>query len=106
MAHFRSAVMAMSDSPYSAATKSLRDSPFLLQNEYSLFLLLLGIICVLIATVKFWKNDDPYFSYGEIDREHKKKMDDYTNMKSWALEELESERSHKEPVANPPTKLI
>ncbi len=95
MAHFRSAVMAMSDSPYSAATKSLLASPFLLQDANSLFLLLLGIICVLFATVKFWKQDDPYFSYGEIDREHKKKMDDYTDMKSWALEELEIDRNRK-----------
>ena len=93
--HFRSAVMAMSDSPESAAMKSFYDSPFLLQDANSLLLLLLGIVCALIATRGFWKQDDPYFSYGEIDREHKKKMDDYTDMKSSALEELEIDRNRK-----------
>lgn len=93
--HYRAAVTSMSDNAGSIAWKSFLDSPFLLQDVNSVFLLLLGVICFIIAAIDFWMMDDPYYSYGKEDRVFKGKIKDYEESKLHALEDLEEMKDEK-----------
>lgn len=97
IAHYRTAMLMTdvsgSEQAAETALQSFLSSPFELQNIESWLLFLMGWVFFLIATFDFWKMDDPYLNYGDVAREHDKKLSDYADLKDESLQELQDIRS-------------
>ena len=76
-AHFRDAKSSGLADPQSAAITSLVGSPFGLEGLYSWGLLIIGICAGGFAARTAFRMDDPYPGYGERDRQHRQRCDEY-----------------------------
>lgn len=76
-AHFRDAKSEGLADPQAGALQSLINSPFGLDGIYSWGLLIIGIAAALIAARAAYRADDPFPGYGERDRHHRQRCDDY-----------------------------
>ncbi len=94
VAHYRSAMTNLTEEGSVIAAKmaltSFSTIPFNLQDVESWLLFAMGSLFCVIATIDFWKMDDSYLHFGEITRDHKRKLYDYADMKAHSLEELSS----------------
>lgn len=74
-----------------------RDLIVSLSNPESLLLFGAGILCCIIITIDFWMMDDPFPGFGRISREYKARIENYADMQSAILGELEEmqSRNHK-----------
>lgn len=92
IAHYRSAMVNMAEAGSMQAAHdaliSFAQTPLNLQDVDSWLLFGTGCVFCLIATIDFWKMDDPYPHYGEITREYEKKLQYYADLKSESIEEL------------------
>lgn len=92
VAHYRTAMAGMIDADVGDAAhiamETFRSTPFGLEDFESWLLLIVGCVFCLIATLDFWKMDDPYSGFGERSREHEGKRRLYAYMKEDSLIEL------------------
>ena len=92
IAHYRTAMAGMVDADMGDAAhiaiQTFRDTPFGLEDVESWLLLITGCTFSLIATLDFWKMDDPYPGFGERARDHDKKLQFYAHLKEDSLAEL------------------
>lgn len=92
IAHYRTAMAGVIDSDMGDAAHvailTFLTSPFGLEDIESWLLLITGCTFSLIATLDFWKMDDPYLGFGERTREHEKKLQTYAHLKEDSLLEL------------------
>ena len=93
--HYRSAFATMADNATTIALESFSKAPFSLNDVESWLLFFFGMFFAIIATIDFWKMDDPYAGYGKIDRNHKVRIEDYEETRSDFLKELEEKRNDK-----------
>jgi hypothetical protein len=98
LAHYRSEMMAMTEFNVSVATtqalKSLRETPFVLNDVESWYLFAMGVSFFVGATFSFWRMDDRYLGYGNQSKIYKDKLNFYAKKKAFYLEELETLRNH------------
>jgi len=110
VAHYRSAMINLTEYGSIQAAKdaltTFLSTPFILSDVESWFLFALGSIFCLIATIDFWKMDDPYPHFGEITRDHKAKINDYADKKSEILEELQDVRDDRLEELNEACELV
>lgn len=90
--HFRDAKANGTEQPEIAALALFQSDPFGLDSVYSYGLLALGILFSLFAAGTGFAMDDPYPGYGKIYRRQKEHCDEYTDLFSEALDDLESTR--------------
>lgn len=92
IAHYRSAMMDIGNEGSARAAKTALETfiaaPFQLHDVESWLLLATGCLFFLIASLDFWKMDDPYPHFGEISRDHDRKLHEYAGLKESSLEEL------------------
>ncbi|MCJ7765731.1 MAG: hypothetical protein MUP09_07305, partial [Thiovulaceae bacterium] len=74
---------------YVNAILSFQENPFGLYEFDSLILVLVGILSFLIAFTDFYKMDDEYPAYGELDRKYQETLADYTELKEELLNKIE-----------------
>lgn len=92
VAHYRSAMVGMVEDADQQALENFLSSPFSLGEVESWLLMLMGITFCTVATIDFWKMDDPYSGYGAISRAHKVSLTNYASMKFDAIEDLQELR--------------
>lgn len=92
IAHYRTAMAGMIDADMGDAAhiaiETFSATPFSLEDVESWLLLITGCTFALIATLDFWKMDDPYPGFGERARDHDKKLELYAHLKEDSLAEL------------------
>jgi hypothetical protein len=96
--HLRIFLVSNPETAYQDSILSFREHPLQLTDFNSILLVVLGIIIFLIATIDFFKMDDAFPKYGELDRKYKDVFNEYTELKENLLNELDdlTEHSHKE----------
>lgn len=95
VAHYRSAMVAMVENADQKALENFLASPFSLGEVESWLLMLMGMVFCTVATIDFWKMDDPYVGYGAISRAHQEALNRYATMKSDAIEDLQDFRDNR-----------
>lgn len=92
IAHYRTAMANIIDADVGDAAhiaiQTFLSEPLNLPDVESWLLLITGCTFVLIATLDFWKMDDPYPGFGERARDHDKKLQYYAHLKEDSLDEL------------------
>lgn len=98
VAHYRSilanTVDVSSIEAARSALESFAQAPLNLHDVESWLLFATGFVFCLIATIDFWKMDDPYPHYGAISREYEKKLQYYADLKSASIGQLTDQRDH------------
>ena len=87
--HYRTALDLKSEQPKFDAVKSIIESPFGIQTFDSWILVIFSIIIFLVAAWKWYKNDDAYPGFGDIDRRKENAYDIYSEQRVFTNEQLE-----------------
>ena len=77
------------DAAYVEAIKTFLESPFGLNEFDSIILVIVGLLSFLIAFTDFYKMDDEYPGYGQLDRKYQDALIDFNELKEELLEEIE-----------------
>jgi len=78
-AHFRDAKSLGADDPQSAAVQTLLASPLSLEGIYSWGLFIIGILAAVVGARTAYRADDPFPGYGERDRNHRARCEEYAD---------------------------
>ena len=78
------------DAAYVNAIVTFTQNPFSLNEFDSIILVLVGLLSFLIAFTDFYKMDDEYPQYGELDRKYQDALLDFSELKEELLHEIES----------------
>ena len=81
------------DAAYVNAIVTFTQNPFSLNEFDSIILVLVGLLSFLIAFTDFYKMDDEYPQYGELDRKYQDALMDFSELKEELLHEIESSSS-------------
>ncbi len=87
--HLRVQLGIEPDTAYVEAIKSFLASPFGLNEFDSIILVIVGLLSFLIAFTDFYKMDDEYPHYGDLDRKYQNSMIDFNELKEELLNEIE-----------------
>ncbi len=77
------------DAAYVEAIKTFMAGPFGLNEFDSIILVIVGLLSFLIAFTDFYKMDDEYPGYGQLDRKYQEALIDFNELKEELLEEIE-----------------
>ncbi len=77
------------DAAYVEAIKTFMAAPFGLNEFDSIILVIVGLLSFLIAFTDFYKMDDEYPGYGQLDRKYQDALIDFNELKEELLEEIE-----------------
>ena len=77
------------DAAYVEAIKTFLAGPFSLNEFDSIILVLVGLLSFLIAFTDFYKMDDEYPGYGQLDRKYQDALMDFNELKEELLDEIE-----------------
>lgn len=77
------------EAAYVEAIKTFIANPFGLNEFDSIILVLVGLLSFLIAFTDFYKMDDEYPGYGQLDRKYQDALIDFNELKEELLEEIE-----------------
>ena len=77
------------DAAYVEAIKTFMAGPFGLNEFDSIILVIVGLLSFLIAFTDFYKMDDEYPGYGQLDRKYQDALIDFNELKEELLEEIE-----------------
>ena len=80
IAHLRDSMQINIENPAIFALNTFWSKPFVLVDIKSWLFMSIGCIFSLLATRKFWKLDDPYPHYGEINRKRDHKINYYNQI--------------------------
>lgn len=78
-AHFRDAKASGMADPQAVAVQSLAASPVGLDGIYSWGLFIIGLAAAALAARSAYKSDDPFPGYGERDRQHNSRCEEYSD---------------------------
>ena len=78
------------DNAYVNSIITFTQNPFGLNEFDSIILVLVGLFSFLIAFMDFYKMDDSYPTYGDLDRKYQEALMDFSELKEELLEEIES----------------
>ncbi len=81
------------DSAYVEAIKTFIQSPFGLNEFDSIILVIVGLLSFLIAFTDFYKMDDEYPHYGDLDRKYQEALMDFSELKEELLADIERSSS-------------
>ena len=87
--HYRTALDLNWEQAHFDAVKSIIDSPFGIQTFDSWILVIFSIIIFLVAAWKWYKDDDAYPGFGDIDRRKENAYDIYSEQRVFTNEQLE-----------------
>lgn len=87
-AHFRDAKASGLLDPQSAAVDSLISSPFGLDGIYSWGLFIIGLAAAAFTARSAYNSDDPFPGYGERDRQHNSRCEEYADGVAEAIKNL------------------
>ena len=77
------------DAAYVEAIKTFVQSPFGLNEFDSIILVIVGLLSFLIAFTDFYKMDDEYPHYGDLDRKYQESLISFNELKEELLHEIE-----------------
>jgi len=89
VAHLRVQLGIDAETAYVEAIKTFMNNPFSLHEFDSIILVLVGLLSFLIAFTDFYKMDDEYPGYGQLDRKYQDALIDFNELKEELLEEIE-----------------
>ena len=92
-AHFRDAKSSGASDPQSAAVVSLVESPFGLDGIYSWGLFIIGLAAAAYTARSAYRSDDPFPGYGERDRQHNSRCEEYADGVAEAIRILTGTRN-------------
>lgn len=98
VAHYRTAMIIDPLNAAQLAMKTLKNSPFEIDDIQSWMLFAMGVIFSIAAAIDGWLMDDPYPGYGRVTREHQEAVDLYTEQKAELLGELAAIKNIAEDV--------
>lgn len=78
-AHFRDAKSSGAADPQNAAVQTLLANPLALEGIYSWGLFIIGILAAFFGARTAFKADDPFPGYGERDRNHRARCEEYSD---------------------------
>ena len=87
--HLRVQLGVDPDAAYVEAIKTFIANPFGLNEFDSIILVIVGLLSFLIAFTDFYKMDDEYPGYGQLDRKYQDALIDFNELKEELLEEIE-----------------
>ena len=87
--HLRVQLGINPDTAYVEAIKTFLAGPFSLNEFDSIILVIVGLLSFLIAFTDFYKMDDEYPGYGQLDRKYQDALIDFNELKEELLEEIE-----------------
>ena len=98
LAHFRDALVSQAGIDWNTATnqaiQNLRAGPLLIDSLESWLLVVIGFLFSLVACLKGFYADDPYPSFGMIERELDRHRQNYANEHQTTLNMLREERDN------------
>ena len=89
VAHLRVQLGIDAETAYVEAIKTFMSNPFSLNEFDSIILVLVGLLSFLIAFTDFYKMDDEYPGYGQLDRKYQDALIDFNELKEELLDEIE-----------------
>ncbi len=87
--HLRVQLGVDPDNAYVNSIVTFAQNPFGLNEFDSIILVLVGLLSFLIAFTDFYKMDDEYPHYGDLDRKYQEAQMDFSELKEELLEEIE-----------------